>query len=109
MNRNQFKPLLEELQHQYQRGDAWLDTIPGDINQVFFDNTFVDSLQKSNTTLMKALFDKTLLQEVEWFLYEWQADKPKELRTITFPDGSTYVINDLNDFVEYLIKDGLLT
>lgn len=109
MNRNQFKPLLEELQQQYQRGDAWLDTIPGDINQVFFDNTFVDSLQKSNTALMKALFQGPLLQEVEWFLYEWQADKPKELRTITFPDGSAHVIDTLDDFVKYLIKDGLLT
>jgi hypothetical protein len=108
MNRNKFRPLIEELQSQYQRGDAWIDTVPLEINSVFFDNTYVNSLNSSNTTLMRALFEGALLQEVEWFLYEWHADKPVEQRTITYPDGKTFVINDLNDFVNYLIADGLI-
>jgi hypothetical protein len=57
---------------------------------------------------MQALFDDALLQEVQWFIHEWRADKPVEQRTITYPDGKTFVINDLNDFVNYLIADGLI-
>jgi hypothetical protein len=109
MNKNEFKSLIKRLVKEYHLGDTWLDTIPSDINSVFFDNPYVDSLHRTNTLLMQALFDDALLQEVQWFIHEWRADNDVSLRTITFPDGSTCVINDVDDFVDYLVKEGYLT
>jgi hypothetical protein len=108
MNKNEFKSLIKRLVKEYHLGDTWLDTIPRDINSVFFDNPYVDSLHRTNTLLMQALFDDALLQEVQWFIYEWSDDKPAELRTITFPNGSKFVINNVDDFVDYLVNEGMV-
>jgi hypothetical protein len=108
MNHIKFKRLLTGLLKEKSKGDQWLDSVPGEVNSVFFDNPYVDSLQRSNTLLLQSLFEDTLLQEVEWFLYEWEADKPVEFRTITYPDGSAVVIDTVDDFVNYLINEALV-
>jgi hypothetical protein len=109
MKAQDFKLLMAKLIAAQSRGDAWLDKVPSDISAAFFDNDLVDSLYQANSALKDALFESPLNQEVDWFLYEWEATKPETLRTITYPDGTTYVINNLDDFVTYLINEGLLT
>jgi hypothetical protein len=108
MSRNEFKKLMQQLMDLRTRGDEWIDKVPGEVVSVFFENPYVDAALRSNTVLMEALFDKTMLQEVEWFLYEWRPDAREELRTITYPNGSTFTINTLNDFVDYLHAEGYL-
>ena len=109
MDRNKFKKLVGSIKDNYDKGNAWLDTIPREVNSVFFDNPFVDSLHRMNTLYINSLFDGALLQEVEWFLYEWDADKNEVYRTITYPEGKKFVIDDIDDFVVYLISEGFLT
>jgi hypothetical protein len=109
MERQKFKDLISNLKQYDVAGDAWLNTVPRAINSAFFDNPYVDSLLHSRDLLLHALFEKPLRDEVEWFLYEWDGTKDESLRTITFPDGSKFVINNINDFVDYLVADGMLT
>lgn len=109
MNVIEFKTLVEQLVQYRKEADDWLDTIPPEINQVFFDNPYVDYLQRAQSLLMERVFDKPLLNEVDWFMYEWGADKDVSLRTISYPDGSKYIINDIADFCDYLLSEGLLS
>lgn len=108
MNPNDFRKLMIELRSAQARSDAWLDSVPREVNSVFFDNPHVDTLEQTKTVLLNALFDGALRQEVDWFLYEWGPEKDVTYRTITYPNGSTYTINNVDDFVAYLQADGLL-
>jgi hypothetical protein len=109
MDRNKFKTLVGSIKDNYDKGNAWLDTIPREVNSVFFDNPYVDSLHRINTVCLETIFDGYLRQEVEWFIYEWSADKDEGYRTITYPDGKKFVINTIDDFVEYLVGEWYLT
>jgi hypothetical protein len=108
MSRNEFKVLMQKLVDLRIRGDEWIDKVPGEVVSVFFENPYVDAALRSNTVLMEKLFDKSMIQEIEWFLYEWKPDAKVEMRTITYPDGSTFTINTLDDFVTYLHTEGYL-
>jgi hypothetical protein len=109
MERQKFKELMCQLKKYDAKADAWLDRVPQEINSVFFDNPYVDALQHTKELLLTTLFDKPLRDEVDWFLYEWSEEKDVSLRTITYPNGSKYIINTLDDFVDYLVADGMLT
>ena len=109
MNAVKFKTLIEKLMQEQQHGDAWMDKVPREINAAFFDNPYVDSMIKRGDLLMAALFEEPLLMEVTWFLYEWSADKDESLRTITYPDGRKFVINNVTDFCDYLIAEGYIS
>lgn len=110
MNAVKFKKLITDLKNSAEQGDEWLNRVPREINSAFFDNPYVDSLDRTKTLLLNALFEDTsLLQEVEWFLYEWSPEKDESYRTITYQNEFKYVINNVDDFVEFLSIDGLLT
>jgi hypothetical protein len=109
MEQKKFKDLIENLMHYDKVANEWMDKVPSEINSAFFDNPYVDSIQHANSILLTALFDKPLYDEVNWFLYEWKAEKDVSLRTISFPDGCKYIINDLHDFVNYLTLEGHLS
>ena len=109
MNVNKFRKLMIELRAAQARSDAWLDTVPREVNAVFFDNPHVDTLERTKTILLDALFEDALRQEVDWFLYEWSPEKDVSYRTITYPNSSSFVlITDVEDFIRYLLADGLL-
>lgn len=108
MNAVKFKTLVEQLKYSAERGDEWIDRVPREISAAFFDNPYVESLQFKVDLLIKTIFDDALLHEVEWFLYEWAADKDESLRTITYPEGHKVVINNVADFCDYLIAEGYL-
>jgi hypothetical protein len=104
-----FKNLMVQLKKHDAKANAWLDTIPAEINAVFFDNPYVDELQYTKGLLLSTLFDKPLCDEVDWFLYEWDESKDVSLRTISYQDGRKYIIDTVDDFVEYLVDEGYLT
>jgi len=108
MNEQKFKELLTTLKDLNKKGDEWLDKVPSEINSVFFDNTYCDNLRRSTDALIHYIFDETLVQELDWFLYEWSPEKSENQRTIWItlnfdPNTNTaYIINDVDDFVRYL-------
>ena len=109
MNAVKFKTLIEQLKYSAERGDEWMDKVPHEVSAAFFDNPYVDSLQFRVDLLIKTMFDEPLLMEVSWFLYEWEESKDESLRTISYPDGRKFVINNVTDFCDYLIAEGYLT
>lgn len=109
MDALKFKTLIGQLQHAKLCGDTWVERVPNEVSAAFFDNPLSESLMEQTTLLMHALFEDNLYHEVEWFLYEWKSDADVTLRTITYPDGRQVTINDLTEFCNYLIADGLLS
>jgi hypothetical protein len=78
----------------------YLDTIPSDINQVFFDNTYVNLLQQQNDLLIDHLFGE-FTEDVSWFLYEFEAGKSPGPHC-RLADGTEYTYNTNEDYYEYL-------
>lgn len=105
MNVEQFKNTIEFLYEQKQKRDAWIDKIPSDISSAFFDNEHVDSLHKEISFLLKVLFKPELLEEIEWFLYEWSHTHHDAFKIITTASNKTYTINSIDDFVSYVEQE----
>lgn len=97
------KKLIQNIQIQKKIGNDWLDNINSEIRTVFFDNSYVESLHNQVQLLMKQTF-KNIYEEVDWFLYDWRPGF-----TITNKDGKDYVINNLDDFIQYLSEEGHVT
>ena len=97
------KKLIQNIQEQRKVGYDWLNNINYQIRTVFFDNSYTESLHKQVDLLMRATF-KDIYEEVYWFIMDW-----REGFTITNKDGKDYIINNLDDFVQYLSEEGLVT
>lgn len=97
------KKLIQNIQEQRKVGNDWLDNINYQIRTVFFDNSYTDSLHKQVDLLMRSTF-KDIYEEVDWFIMDWKAGF-----TITNKDGKDYIINNLDDFIQYLSEEGLVT
>lgn len=109
MNIQSTTQLLTTLKQLDKVGSAWLDTVPADINSVFYDNAYVDALQRAKDTALQAVFRSPgANDEISWFLYEWDANKDVSLRTITYVDGTTDIINTVQEFAVYLHKCGYI-
>ena len=97
------KKLIQNIQEQRKVGYDWLNNINYQIRTVFFDNSYTESLHKQVDLLMRATF-KDIYEEVYWFIMDW-----REGFTITNKDGKDYIINNLDDFIQYLSEEGLVT
>lgn len=82
-------------------GDAWLNTIPTEIRESFYENPYVNSILMEHDTLLKFTLGD-LCDDVFWFLYDW---KPGFHITV---DDRQYIINDLNDYITYLETEKLV-
>lgn len=63
-----FKMLIEERDNR----NKFLDKLPTSINSAFFDNEMVESLHRTIDKLCVKLFTPNLLQDVEYFLYDYE-------------------------------------
>lgn len=97
---SELKTYLSKHKTEMERGSAWIDSMPSDINSAFFDNTYVNSLDTQISLTQKMLFGD-LYEDISWFLYEWN---PKH-GVITMPDGTSYNIQTLDDYISYLIDE----
>jgi hypothetical protein len=102
MKANEIRSLIEVLTEEQRKSEEWLDTINQEVCSVFFDNFLVNSLYKRCDICMKlALGD--LYNDVYWFLNDWA---PGYSITI---NSNEYVINNLGDYMNYLITEKLVT
>jgi len=92
MNREK---IFRKLYAEQLRRDKWLDNVPSDINDVFFNNEYVDSLYSVNSLLMDEVFDE-YAESVSWFLYEWKPGYEVEV------DGKTTKINNIDDYIDWM-------
>ena len=103
MKSKNVKYIISEIIRLDQEGDAWLETINSQVRDSFYDNGYTNILYKQREMLLKFIF-KNLYEEVYWFVYDW-----REGFTITNKDGKDYIINNLDDFIQYLSEEGLVT
>lgn len=99
MKYSEFVEIVTILDKEKQIRDAWLCSVPRDINEAFFDNTYVNSLYKENTFLKEKLIPHELQFDVDWFLYEVD----REYGSTAIQNNKPCNIKTLEDFLE-LIK-----
>lgn len=95
----QFLTIFQELNTE---GDQWLDRIPLDVKNVFFDNKYINILYSKVNILLHLLFSEELQAELDWFWYECPHSNQ-----ITV-DNKTYTIQSIEDFVNYLSECQLI-
>ena len=78
----------------------YLDTIPPDINSVFFDNTYVGLMGKQKDLLIQHLFGEAA-EDILWFLYEFTAGKSPGPHCI-LANGTEFTYTTNEDYYEYL-------
>jgi hypothetical protein len=78
----------------------YLDSIPPDINSVFFDNAYVNNLAMQRDVLIEELFGD-MAEDVFWFLYEFEAGKSPGPHLI-LADGIKYTFVTDESYYEYL-------
>lgn len=100
-----FEKLIRMLEANIKERDAYIESIPMDIRDTFFDNTYTNSLADEATDLLALFVNEVLIEEIYWYLYDCDPGD-----TITIP-GSTedsgaivYAIHSVEDFISY-IKD----
>lgn len=102
MKAEQIRSLILALTEENKKGEEWLDTINRDVRSVFFDNVLVNSLYNRYDLCMKlALGD--LYHDVFWFLNDWSPGF--SIKT----DSVEYVINNIDDYINYLLSEELVT
>lgn len=108
INRLQLKIFLEKYKEYERIGDEFMNKIPRQIRDGYFDNPYVESLSKQVDLILRTwLNSKSLIEEIEWFLYDWDVDKG--LNEITTGQGKMFVIVTVDDFLDYLEYQGYLT
>lgn len=105
MKKTEFKKLVTELYRLNKEGKKWIDSIPYEISSGYFDNPYVSAIQQQVDVLMKTLFVGTLSDDVFWYLYDWKEGGSKSSKTITLTSGTEFVINNIDDYCDYLAHD----
>lgn len=100
--------VVRKLKQYDNEGQNWLNSLPSDINMVFFENGYVDSVCNARQELFAALFG-IYADDVNWFLYEYD---PVRLNKIwTYENKGTpeeketeWVIDSEESYYNYLEK-----
>ena len=101
VTRDQMKNFLEKYRNLDIEGDQFLNQIPRQIRDGYFDNPYVEALNKQVDLLLRTwLNSDTLLEEISWFLYDWNVER--DLNEIIMAAGKKYTINSVDDFLNYL-------
>lgn len=103
MKYDEFEQLVTRLYRLKLDNDAYIKSIPMDINAFVFENTYIDNTLKMLDLSMGALF-KDLYGDVEWFLYEL-SDNVKAYPMKDDPNiiinGQRYWVHNLETYLEY--------
>ena len=89
--------LFKNIYANHVRSQTWLDGVPPEINQAFFDNPHIECLYSTQTMLIRAYFGEWA-ESIEWFLYEW-----KPGYTVCAPGSDTEVeINSIDEYITFM-------
>jgi hypothetical protein len=66
----EFSEIFTFLYGQHKVREEFIDSIPRSIRDVFFDNEYATSYQLENNFLMEKLLPKSLIEDINFFLYE---------------------------------------
>jgi len=99
INYDTFVEVVSTLYENRKKQKRYLDDLRkieggSGICEFVFENTYIELESKSNDLLMKAFFGN-LVDDVYWFLYDWEKGF-----TITV-NNRQFVINSIDDYFKY--------
>jgi hypothetical protein len=92
--------IVEKLLYDQERMNEWIDSIPADIREAFFDNLFVNTLCDNCELLLRSLFSEYEYSEIDWLLHEWLNNR--DLTAVM--DGVEYKMKTIGDAVDFYKK-----
>jgi hypothetical protein len=91
-----FKTTLLKLKEFQAQSDAFLDTVPYDLRDPFFDNGHSNAQGLAHDFLVDQLFGK-MAHEAYYFLYEWKLGESN-----AWVDGVSYDVSTVDKYFEYI-------
>ena len=101
-NSTELHQLLETILKFRNEGTEWVESLNSDIRSAFYENKYVNSILMEIDVLLKLAVGNELIDDVEWFLYEWKPGFNIQI------DDQTHEINNLGDFMRYLVATGVI-
>ena len=92
-----FKEVLETNLDCKEKNIKYIDSIPRDIGDAFFDNEYVTNIGTALDVTLESLLGVDLYNEYAWFMWDW---KPGYIIEI---NEHKYIINNIDDFMAYLV------
>lgn len=92
--------VVRKIRNLNKRQEEYLDKIPSDIRDAFFDNSYVNDMSMKNDILMLALFGDIVVEDVFWFLYEYKEGSAGPHVSLDSEDTLTF--NTDEDYYKYL-------
>ena len=90
--------LLKSLYEMELKKEEWISKLPSDISDAFFDNPYVNGMQRQLDEMINAHFG-IHSDSVDWLLYEWREGLEVSI------DGKRFKINAPEDYYKYLIEN----
>lgn len=75
----QYVKIAMYMKEMYKQNDEWVDRLPSDIRDAFFDNEYTNNLGLINDRLVHELFGEKLAEELYYYLVEFKGDGSDKL------------------------------
>lgn len=98
------KTLLKRIFIENQKADKWIDTVPPQINSVFFDNPYIESHQKMVDLCVNHIFQDQEQEWAYWFLYDWGNNHSLALKI----GGKEYTFDNADRLLDFLFSQQLI-
>lgn len=72
MNFDNFKSIFTVLYNETAKQNAFIDSLPRSINMAFCDNEYTESMATEKRVLLKHLFSKPIVDDIDYFIYEFK-------------------------------------
>jgi hypothetical protein len=100
MKFEQFKTLYLGLRAARAAQDAYIDSIPRDIMDAFFDNEYVNQYDKMVSLVVETMLPSEISDWLFYFLYEWNPGY-----IIVSSDGVPYKIETEDHIFNFMLKE----
>jgi hypothetical protein len=87
--------LFKFLNTEYRLRDQYIDTVPKELQEAVFDNTYINSALLCIDRLIESVYGEHS-EAIFWFLHEW---KPGFCICIGHIE---YTINNIDDYIDFM-------
>lgn len=90
--------LVKKLYETYDKGEQWLQEIPNEINEAFFDNPAIESQAEMIQILMGYILTEDERAAVGWFFHEWYYNRKLSIHL----NDEEFKFLCIDDYLSYL-------
>lgn len=100
---DEFKQTVTKYYDLKCKNEEYMDSIPYDIRQFVYDNTYNTNTQKQVEMLLEKLLGVDLYESFMWFLYDAPLKSKEDGGSSNVSvDGREYYIYNMDTFVDYV-------